>query len=62
MSEPTGILAFEYRVLDEWQDGGDVDEETLNELGLDGWELVSITPSFGSRSPSQSRFIFKRPL
>lgn len=38
-------------------------EETLNEWGRDGWEMLnSIAPSFGSGQAMEVAVILKRPL
>jgi Domain of unknown function (DUF4177) len=59
MAEPT---LWEYRVLTVGRWSGAKDEElesTLNELGEQGWEAVTLLPREGS---SKVRLVAKRPL
>jgi hypothetical protein len=52
---------WEYRVLPVASEttGGEADtlEAQLDELGVEGWELVAVDPSVGS-----SRYVLKRPV
>ncbi|PWH19268.1 MAG: hypothetical protein DDG59_03740 [Anaerolineae bacterium] len=60
MNEPS---AWEYRVLSlgSWWRGPRPEEleETLNELGLQGWEVISMAHDYSS---SKVRVVAKRPL
>ena len=62
-----GNAKWEYKIL--WLRIGYDDsslpptQETLNELGKEGWELVSVsTPATGNSSSSSNVFTFKRKL
>lgn len=54
--------AFLYRPASprwEYKIEKDADEKRLNQLGAEGWELVTLDR--GSGSLSRSMFVFKRP-
>ena len=36
-------------------------EETLNQLGTDGWELVTFQPTSSRAYPGEGTYILKRP-
>ena len=60
MAEPT---QWEYRAISVgsfWSEPKDEElEAVLNELGLDGWEVVSVVTHYGT---NKVRVVAKRPL
>jgi hypothetical protein len=55
--EGVGMKKFEYKFV---IDGEDETEKSLNLLGNNGWELVTISPC--GKDNSYLGFWFKRPL
>lgn len=56
------LTFWEYRVVHGGLNDGSVGERTLNEYGMEGWELVAetaIVPNDGRYS--DRRWVFKRP-
>lgn len=56
------MTTWEYRILDEWRGDTEIDEDAMQELGNEGFELIAVVPSVGRRSESDHRFIFKRAV
>lgn len=46
----------------EYKQAFDLDEKSLNKIGFDGWELVSVTAHRGSYIKNFTEYIFKRLL
>jgi hypothetical protein len=57
------ITQWEYRVITAgtfWSDPKDDQlENTLNELGVEGWEVISVVTQYGT---NKYRVVAKRPL
>lgn len=52
-------IKFEYKIVSN-DDTLKVLEKTLNKLGADGWELISIVPITSDGWTSSERYYFKR--
>ena len=61
-----GELRWEYRIINIRSENYRLDpnyEHRLNDLGADGWELVSITAiNFKTGATDHIGMVFKRPL
>lgn len=53
------LTFWEYRVVHAQLNDGSAGERTLNEFGMEGWELV--TENDVHYPPSAKRWVFKRP-
>lgn len=51
---------IEYKVLAEKSIDIDVNEDTLNQLGEEGWELVNVVYSNKTNSIGKAKLYFKR--
>jgi len=62
------IVTYETKKLLKEEDAQETMSETVNDLGQDGWELVSIAPLSTTQgldlggSTKAFTFVFKRPL
>lgn len=60
------LVQWEYQIINDWEHGNPDSEEGLNELGKEGWELVSVVDHIvkviSSGPLTGKRWYFKRRL
>ena len=55
------VTAWEYKVYKQGPSSANASETILNELGRDGWELVTFQPNGEQAYPGEGTYILKRP-
>lgn len=56
----TELIQFEYKIMEPWVNvSGVTEEEFLNDMGKEGWQLVSVERI---QRVAGVRYYFKRPI
>ena len=61
MDAGAGRTVWEYKVVKLGPSSSLTSESMLNELGLDGWDLVAFQPSSTRAYPGEGTYTLKRP-
>jgi len=61
MDASNGKTAWEYRIVKLGLSSSNQSQTLLNQLGLDGWDLVAFQPSSTRAYPGEGTYTLKRP-
>jgi hypothetical protein len=61
MAASSGDSGWEYKVVKLGPSSSERSEGLLNQLGQEGWDLVSFQPSSARAYPGEGAYVLKRP-
>jgi len=61
MNASTSKVGWEYKVVKLGPSSSNSEEQLLNELGAQGWDLVNFQPSSARAYPGEGTYTLKRP-